>query len=204
MLKETFIELLNRYTNDAGLINSLWVEIEEQYSTKKRHYHSLEHLAHLLVQMNEVKDELKNREAILFSLYYHDIIYNALRGDNEEKSAELAEKRMQQVSVPQSITKLCKDYILATKTHITSVDSDCNYFTDADLSILGQSWEVYENYFKNVRKEYSVYPDLVYKPGRKKVLQHFLSMERIYKTDYFFERYEGSAKSNLKKELEGL
>jgi predicted metal-dependent HD superfamily phosphohydrolase len=204
MLKETFNELLNHYTNDTGLINSLWVEIEEQYSSKKRHYHTLEHLAHLLVQLNEVKGELKNQEAILFSLYYHDIIYNALRSDNEEKSAALAEKRMQQVSVPLSITLLCKDYILATKTHITSGDSDCNYFTDADLSILGQPWEVYEQYFKNVRKEYSVYPDLVYRPGRKKVLQHFLSMERIYKTDYFFEKFESSAKSNLGRELELL
>lgn len=204
MLRETFIELLTSYTNDTDLINSLWTEIEEQYSTKKRHYHTLEHLAHLLLQLNEVKSELKNREAILFSLYYHDIIYNALRTDNEEKSAELAEKRMQQISVSQSITALCKDYILATKTHLTSIDSDSNYFTDADLSVLGQPWEVYEYYFKNVRREYSVYPDLVYRPGRKKVLQHFLSMERIYKTDYFFKKFESSAKSNLKRELELL
>lgn len=204
MLKETFIELLTNDTNDAGLKNSLWTEIEKQYSTKKRHYHTLQHLAHLLEQLNEVKSELKNREAILYSLYYHDIVYNVLRSDNEEKSAELAVERMQQISVPLVIRELCKGYILATKSHLESIDSDSNYFTDADLSALGQPWVIYEQYFKNIRKEYSVYPDIVYNPGRKKVLNHFLSMERIYKTDYFFDKFERIAKSNLQRELELL
>jgi len=52
-----------------------------------------------------------------------------------------------------------------------------------------------------IRKEYKVYPDIIYKPGRRKVVQHFLAMERIYKTDYFFVRLEQQAKENLTKEL---
>jgi predicted metal-dependent HD superfamily phosphohydrolase len=204
VLKETFIELLTNYTDNDRLTNELWTEIEKNYSSKKRHYHTLRHLDNLFAQLTEVKGEIQNWEAILFTLYYHDIIYNSLKSDNEEKSAELAEKRMKQISVSDGTAEHCKKQILATKSHIKSTDSDTNYFTDADLSILGQTWETYSLYYKNVRKEYSIYPDLVYNPGRKKVLNHFLTMDRIFKTDFFYNKFEIQAKQNLQKEIELL
>ena len=204
MLKETFIELLTNYTDNESLKNELWTEIDKNYSSKKRHYHTLEHLNNLLYQLTAVKSEIKNWETILFTLFYHDIIYNSLKSNNEEKSAELAEKRMKQIPVSKDKIELCKKQILATKSHIKSTDSDTNYFTDADLSVLGQNWETYLLYCKNVRKEYSIYPTLVYNPGRKKVLNHFLSMDRIFKTDFFYNKFELQAKQNLQQEIESL
>ncbi len=201
VLKETFAELLTNYTDHTGLTNELWDEIEQHYSEPGRYYHTPEHLENLLTQLTTVKAEVKNWHTVLFSLYYHDIIYNAQRGDNEERSAELAVKRMEQIAVPMEMISRCKSQILATKSHLLSADSDTNYFTDADLSILGQEWEVYSSYCNAVRKEYAVYPDLVYKPGRKKVIRHFLGMERIYKSDYFYSKFEIQAKQNLEKEL---
>lgn len=204
MLKEAFIELTTKYTDNNALINKLWGEISESYSDKNRHYHTLLHLDNLLKQLTEVKAEIKEWDAVLFTLYYHDIVYNSLKSDNEERSAKLAEKRMTQLSVPNEMIESCKNQILATKSHLENSDSDTNYFTDADLSVLGQNWEIYSGYFKNVRKEYSIYPDWVYNPGRKKVLQHFLAMIRIFKTDYFFNKFEEQAKQNLQRELELL
>lgn len=200
-LKETFIELLTKYTDNTSLVNELWTEIEYNYSVKKRYYHTLEHLENILSQLTDVKAEIHSWETLLFSLYYHDIIYNVLKSDNEEKSAELAEKRMNQVFVASETIQLCKEQILATKSHTISINSDTNHFTDADLSILGQSWETYSLYCQNVRKEYAVYPDLVYNPGRKKVLNHFLAMDSIFKTDYFYNKFDRQAKENLRKEL---
>lgn len=140
----------------------------------------------------------------MFSLFYHDIIYNTLRTDNEERSAELAVKRLNQIAAPPDLIKHCKTQILATKKH--SVDSNCdtNFFTDADLSVLGFNWDRYSEYFKKIRKEYSFYPDLIYNPGRKKVLKHFLAMERIFKTESFFGKFEMQARENLKQELNML
>ena len=203
-LKETFLSLVSGYTNDQRLINECWKEIEHNYSNKKRRYHTLGHLENLFVQLEEVKDEINHWETILFTLYYHDIIYNALKSDNEEKSAELAEKRMKQLSVPIEMINACKAQILATKKHLDHSASDTNYFTDADLSVLGQEWEIYEQYYKNVRKEYAVYPNVIYNPGRKKVLNHFLNMEKIYKTAYFNSKFESQAKLNLKREMDLL
>jgi predicted metal-dependent HD superfamily phosphohydrolase len=204
VLKETFLRLLKNYTDNECLSNELWTEIEKNYSGKKRHYHTLHHLNNILTQLTEIKGEIQNWDTILFTLYYHDIIYNSLKSDNEEKSAELAEKRMSQISVPVGIVEHCKKQILATKSHIKSTDSDTNYFTDADLSILGQPWDTYSFYYKSVRKEYSIYPDLVYNPGRKKVLSNFLKNERIFKTDFFYNKFEIQAKENVQKELHRL
>jgi predicted metal-dependent HD superfamily phosphohydrolase len=204
MLQPTFITLLKTYTTDVGLMNELWLEVEKNYTGKKRHYHSLQHLEHLFAQLTQIKGELKHWDTILFTLFYHDIVYNALKSDNEEKSAALAQKRMRKIGVEEGKIELCVQQILATKSHIKTPDSDTNYFTDADLSVLGQSWEIYSAYYKNVRKEYSIYPDFMYNPGRKKVLLHFLSMERIFKTDYFYTHFEKQARENLQKELELL
>ncbi|TDS17104.1 putative metal-dependent HD superfamily phosphohydrolase [Maribacter caenipelagi] len=204
MLRETFIKLMTKYTADKDLMNVLWAEIEKNYSSKKRHYHTLQHLDNLHSQLTIVKREIKNWETILFTLYYHDIIYSSTKSNNEEKSAELAEKRMKKISVSNEIIEQCKKQILATKSHSKSIDSDTNYFIDADLSVLGQSWETYSLYFKNVRKEYGIYPTFMYNSGRKKVLNHFLSMDRIFKTDFFYNKFETQAKQNLQQELQSL
>ncbi len=204
MLKETFIELLTNYSDNNGLADRLWCEIEKNYSSKKRHYHTLQHLDYLLSELTEIKGEIQNWNTVLFTMYYHDIVYNSLKSDNEEKSAELAETRMKQISVPIDMIELCKNQILATKSHNKSIDSDTNYFTDADLSVLGQNVATYFQYCANVRKEYSIYPNFVYNSGRKKVLNHFLAMERIFKTDFFYKKFEAPARQNLQKELELL
>ncbi|HPH88714.1 MAG TPA: hypothetical protein PKV76_09575, partial [Chitinophagales bacterium] len=200
-LKEIFSNLLINYTTNSSLINELWDEVEKNYSGKKRHYHTLLHLDNLFTSLTEVKSEIQYWESTLFTLFYHDIIYTTLKSDNEENSALLAEKRMQQLSVSNDIIERCKNQILATKSHSKSTDSDTNYFTDADLSVLGQPWEIYSLYYKNVRKEYAIYPDFIYNSGRKKVIQHFLSMNSIFKTDYFYNQFEKIAKENLMKEL---
>lgn len=204
MLRETFIKLMTKYTADKDLINVLWAEIEKKYSSKKRHYHTLKHLDNLHSQLTSVKREIKNWETILFTLYYHDIIYSSTKSNNEEKSAELAEKHMKKISVSNETIEQCKKQILATKSHSKSIDSDTNYFIDADLSVLGQSWETYSLYFKNVRKEYAIYPTFMYNSGRKKVLNDFLSMDRIFKTDFFYKKFETQAKQNLQQELQSL
>lgn len=130
-------------------------------------------------------------------------MYDTLKSNNEEKSAALAEKRMKSVGVSEEIVARVVEMILATKTHVVSENQEVNYFTDADLSILGKDWEVYRQYAKQVRNEYAIYPDLLYNPGRKKVLKHFIEMNQIFKTDYFTQKYEEQARINIQRELEG-
>lgn len=202
MIYQAFKKLVCKYQINEVIIETLWNEIEKFYSEKNRHYHNLSHIENLISELESVKHLIKDSDTIMFSTFYHDIVYNTLKQNNEEKSAELAEKRLTSLGLANEKILKCKAQILATKTHILNPDSDTNLFTDADLSILGKDWNVYSDYFKNIRKEYHFYPDLIYYPGRKKVLKHFLEMERIFKTDAFYENYEKQARENILKELE--
>ena len=204
MLKEIFIELAGKFSNNTALIDSSWEEIRQAYSESHRHYHNLSHLHNLVTLLNEVSNEIGDWEMVLFAVFYHDIIYRSTSKKNEEKSAALARHRLMELGIEPGRVEKCCRMILATKAHTQAGDSDTDYFTDADLSILGQSTEVYTAYYKQVRKEYFIYPDFVYNPGRKKVLQHFLQMNPIFKTDYFFNKFEAQAKQNLIKEMEML
>lgn len=202
MLKDIFISLLSKYSTDPIYIESLWKEIEKKHTSKRRYYHNLTHLKHIYYYLIEIKDEIQDWDMVLFALFYHDYIYDVLKKDNEEQSAIKA------VSVLNSLTtikeeriKICKEIILATKGHNISNNQDINYFTDADLSILGADQENYKIYTQNVRKEYKYYPDFMYLRGRIKVLHHFKEMFRIYKTEHFFKKFETQAKSNLTQEI---
>ena len=155
----------------------------------------------MILELEEVKDKISDYDSILFSIFYHDIIYKATSKDNEEKSAELAKTRLEKLNIPSEKITRIYNQILATKSHKKSKDSDTNFLLDADLAILGQDWEMYENYTQQIRKEYSIYPDFMYKPGRKKVLTHFLEFDEIFKTDYFKEKYEVNARLNIQREL---
>lgn len=186
------------------MIDKLWDEIFTHYTESHRHYHNLTHLEDLLMHLMDVKENIENWNIILFTLFYHDIIYNSLRKDNEDNSAKLALERLREVGISENERKICYQQIIATKSHQETIHSDTNYFIDSDLSILGRASYIYEEYCENIRKEYSIYPTFLYRKGRKKVVNHILSMKRIFKTDYFFEHYEKQARKNLLHELNSL
>ena len=204
VLKQIFAALVHHYSTDDLLIAKLWDEIEKSYCRRNRYYHNLGHLETLVRELDKYREQINDWHSVLFSVFYHDIIYNVTRKDNEEKSARLAVQRLGEIHFPKEQIGVCRQQILATGTHAESDDSDTNLFTDADLAILGYEHADYENYCSQIRKEYLLYPDFVYNAGRKKVISHFLQMERIYKTKEFFTQYETPARQNLQWELEQL
>lgn len=201
MLKEIFTSLVNKYTSDPTITENLWDDIEKNYTSPKRFYHNLQHLENMYTQLESCREQVEDWDTLMFSLFYHDFIYKATSKDNEEKSALAAIKALTAINYPKEKIKLCGEQILATKGHELSPDNDTNLFTDADLSILGSNWEHYLEYSKQVRKEYAIYPDFMYNPGRKKALQHFIEMEKIFKTSFFTQKFEEQARTNLATEI---
>ncbi|ANF49553.1 hypothetical protein A0O34_02850 [Chryseobacterium glaciei] len=200
-LKDRFNQPCLQFTQDQNLIENLWLEIEKKYSEKGRHYHNLEHLENMFSELESVKNKISDFNIISFSVFYHDVIYDASSKSNEEKSAEFAKTRLENLNIEKQSIEIIFNQIIATKAHQKSDDQDTNYLLDADLSILGKDVETYLEYTKKIRKEYSIYPDFLYKPGRKKVLHHFLELENIFKTDYFKEKYEVQARENIEFEI---
>ncbi|MBD3638590.1 MAG: hypothetical protein HUJ25_14650 [Crocinitomicaceae bacterium] len=200
-LRKRWLELGLKYCEDNALLDRRWNSLKDAYSDSKRYYHNLQHLSFMFNEFDQQKEFVNDPIAFQYAIYYHDIIYNVRRKDNEQKSAALAKKQLTEINVPVKSIEKCYDLIVATHLHELSEDVDTNLLIDIDMAILGQPWEVYKTYAKNVRKEYGIYPTIMYKKGRRQALQHFLSMERIFKTDVYFNRYEKQARLNISKEL---
>ena len=198
-------QLAGRYCSDPALIDRFFNEIERKYTTTRRYYHNLQHIQALLAFCESYTAQLKDTTVVAFSIFYHDIIYNVLRKDNEPRSAQLAVNRLQALSVPSEKIEQVKLYIEATQTHAITASvthtSDLQLFLDFDMSILGAPWAAYEAYTQQVRREYRIYPDKIYYPGRKQFLQHCLQTEHIFQTAVFRAVYEGRARENMAHEL---
>lgn len=203
-LPPIFQALCSRYSPNQNLINTLWQEIEKHYSNSKRYYHNLSHVEYMVKKAELFKHQIEDYNTLLFSIFYHDIIYKATRKDNELKSAQLAEKRMTEIGVPVEKIKKCFHQIVATQHHEPTDNNDTRYLLDIDMAILGEDGATYKSYTQKVRKEYGIYPDLLYKPGRKKVLQNFLKQEQIFQTNAFYDRFEKQARVNIKNEIAEL
>ena len=204
MLEQIFKKTLHQYSSNTVLVNQLFDEVQVMYSGAGRHYHNLNHLHHLLNELSACKPLIKKWNDSLLSMFYHDIIYDPSKNNNEEESGALAVKRLTEAKVkPRQINRI-ELQILATKKHTPTNDLDTDLFTDADVAILGASPDVYKNYTEQIRKEYKAYADDLYKAGRKKVLLGFLNRDSIFTTKYFFHKYEKEARINLMEELKTL
>lgn len=201
-LKERFEDLLEKIGFSIETINSLWLDLEKVYSSKSRYYHNLTHLEEMINLYDMYYSNLQFPDEVLFSIFYHDYVYIATRKDNELKSAEHA------LSILPSNVKVNKqlvfDMICATKLHQHNKIEDINWLIDFDLKILSKDWENYKIYCLQIRKEYKIYPNILYNLGRKKALDHFLENENIYQTEVFRKQYETQARTNIQKEIKNL
>jgi predicted metal-dependent HD superfamily phosphohydrolase len=200
-LQEKYTNLFSRIGFNANEIETLWLDLEKAYSGKSRHYHNLNHLKEMIELFDEYQNRLKNPDEVLFSIFYHDYIYKATRKDNELKSAEYALKVETHSSASLLNKNLIFDAICATQSHQQNDIEDINWLIDFDLKILAKDWNDYQIYFNQIRKEYRVYPDFLYNPGRKKALEHFLENEYIFQTEEFRRLFEEKARINIEKEI---
>jgi predicted metal-dependent HD superfamily phosphohydrolase len=179
-----------------------WEEINQHYGHPKRAYHNLDHLTTLFHWADKYEASLADPETVYWAIWYHDIIYQARRRDNEEQSAILAEKRLAAIGLAvEKITKV-GHYIRATAQHLSvEAKGDLAFFLDFDLAILGASSETYANYAAAVREEYQHVPGFLYRRGRKKVLRYFLEAPRLYRTEVLYDLLEKKARENMRLEL---
>lgn len=197
-----FEYLLEKIGFSTETINPLWLDFKRVYSSKSRHYHNLTHLEEMIDLYDMYYSNLQFPDEVLYSIFYHDYVYKVTRKDNELKSAEHA------LSILPTNAKLNKqlvfDMICATQLHQHNKIEDTNWLIDFDLKILSKDWEDYKIYTRQIKKEYNIYPDFLYNPGRKKALEHFLENENIYQTPTFRNLFEDKARENIKKEIATL
>ena len=204
-LFQNWWRLLQNFDINQTAAEKSFTQIVAAYSNPNRYYHNLKHIDHILEVIQTLKYQTQDLKTVEFAAWFHDIVYDTKVQDNEEKSANYAIECLSLLSVPSDVIQNVRRLILITKNHQTSFnDYDAQVLLDADLAILGSSFNDYQKYTQAIRKEYIWVPELEYFAARKRVLQNFLQRDNIYFTAIMQQTKEKTARNNLENEIEKI
>ncbi len=181
-------ELLDKWNIklDYNVLLAMWNE-------SHRAYHTQNHLLDLIEQINESKTQYqsqKDYEKMILCALFHDCVYDPMKSDNEEKSAEFFLSCCQEKN--QDILDI-KQMILDTKTHEATTPLS-EKFNELDMNIVERDFNQLLEWEKGIREEYKAYGDM-YKMGRIQFLESLLdkyphNTENLLKLiDYVKENY---------------
>jgi predicted metal-dependent HD superfamily phosphohydrolase len=184
----------------AGLYNQLVAA----YSEEQRQYHTLQHLRECLAHLDAAASLALHPAEVELALWFHDAVYDPLRNDNEERSAEWAWRSILAAGCGEDLAQRVQALVLATKGHSASDDADTRLLLDIDLAILGAAPARFDEYERQVRAEYAHVTEAEYRFGRAEVLAAFLGRPRVYLTAAFHDALEHRARENLGRSLSAL
>lgn len=171
------------------------------YSASGRHYHGLKHIEDCLGALEAITDLSERDRAILIeALWWHDVVYDPTKRDNEEQSARLAEQH-----VDPDIRAEVGRLIRLTRSHeVAPGDRRGAVLISIDLGILGADPATYDLYADAIRKEFAHVPDADYRSGRARVLKRFLDRPVIYPEPSIARQLDRMARENLAREIAAL
>jgi predicted metal-dependent HD superfamily phosphohydrolase len=174
-------------------------ELVAAYTAPDRHYHDIDHIADCLRELDEVRHLAHNAEAIEDAIWFHDVVYDGRRTDNEERSGERADVVLHQLGCDQTLRAEVKRLILLTRhdREPAERDVDGQLMVDIDLASLALPPAAFDRNGENIRREYPHVDDAAFDRGRAAMLGSFLRRPRIYYTPWFSGRYEQKARQNL-------
>jgi predicted metal-dependent HD superfamily phosphohydrolase len=183
---------------------AVYRELVSLYSQPHRHYHNLLHVAEGLNEFDATRKLARQPLTVELAIWFHDAVYDTHAANNEEQSAELAQKRIADAKAGGELCASVFALVMATKTHDPALHPDAPLMVDIDLSILGKLEERFWVYEAQIRREYDWVPEATFATKRAEILERFLRRKRIYSTDQFFDRYEKQARRNLHASIQKL
>jgi predicted metal-dependent HD superfamily phosphohydrolase len=169
-----------------------------------RRYHTIDHLAACLLEFDRARHLAQRPAEVEFALWFHDAIYRTYRKDNELRSAEWAARVLAEHGSTAEVITNVREFVMATAHVAATLTGDAALVVDIDLSILGASSTVYDEFERNVRREYWWVPRRGFARARSAILRSFLERPTIYHWPAFQERYEAAARANLGRAIRAL
>lgn len=169
----------------------------DAYSEPQRHYHTLQHLRECLTWWQRCKQWMQRPVDVALALFYHDVVYQPKKADNEAKSALWLQQHLHG-HLPEAQLQRIQQWVLATASHQHHGDeADLAWVLDIDLSILSADTTRFQEYERQIRLEYRHVPSLIYRCKRRQILRQFAQRQPLYLTHYFKTHLEAQAKRNL-------
>jgi predicted metal-dependent HD superfamily phosphohydrolase len=172
-----------------------------RWSEPHRRYHDLAHLDAVLRHVDELAAEAPAPDAVRLAAWFHDAVYDPSAPDNEERSAELAERALLRMRVPDDVLDEVARLVRLTATHqVEAGDGNAAVLCDADLAVLAGDEHAYGAYVAAVRAEYGHLDDDAFGAGRAQVLARLLERQPLFRTRGG-AAWEAPARRNVAAEL---
>jgi predicted metal-dependent HD superfamily phosphohydrolase len=182
----------------------LLAELRARYCEAHRFYHTLQHLDECFAVLGAASSLATRLPEVELALWFHDAIYDTHAQDNEDASAQWAERSLLAGGAAPEVAARVRELVLATKHAATPESGDAQLLVDVDLAILGAPVPRFAEYERQVRQEYGWVPERAFREGRARILQSFLARPSLYGTAWFAERLEAPARDNLERSLQQL
>lgn len=174
------------------------------YREPHRYYHSLDHIEHCLGMFEQCKYLTTDTDALEIALWFHDVILESGRSDDEARSAELY-LELSDGAQPEPMRQLINRLIMATRHDGSELeDADSFYMVDIDLSSFGLPWEAFLRDSLNLRRENPHVSDEDYHLNQTGFQRSLLARPRFFLSDFFHDRFEQQARANLARYFEYL
>lgn len=198
--------LLDRWIELAGpSARGVGEDLVRRYREPHRRYHTVEHLAAMLTVIDDLQADADDIAAVRYAAFFHDAIYAVDRPDNEEASAQLAEKTLPALGLNADTVAEVARLVRLTAGHTPDPgDRNGAVLCDADLAILAAEAPSYAAYTRAVRAEYAHVPDDLFRPGRAAVLTALVQQDNLFRTPTARARYDAPARANLTAEIASL
>ena len=140
------------------------------YAEPHRAYHNAAHVQALLKLADAHADLMRDSLAVRLAIWFHDAVYDTARPDNEERSADLADRTLSEWSCEVPLISSVVSKVRATAGHRwEDGDPDTALFLDFDLSVLAAPELAYDRYARQIAEEYAWLPAAAYRAGSVRI-----------------------------------
>lgn len=176
------------------------------YAEPGRHYHGERHLNDCLRHLDQLHDLAERERRLLqWAILWHDAIYDPERGDNEERSAELARRELLDCGLdPASAEEVARLIRLTSGHRAEESDRLGVLLVSIDLAVLGADPDDYHAYAAAVRREYAHLPDAAWRSGRADVLRRLIASDPLFPDPRYRAHFERQARRNMEQELRAI
>jgi predicted metal-dependent HD superfamily phosphohydrolase len=178
-----------------------WAAVVAAWGEPHRRYHDLGHLAAVLGLVGELAAAAVDPDAVRLAAWYHDVVYDPRRGDNEGVSAERARAGLRGLVPPERVEEVVRLVLLTAGHDPAPDDANGAVLCDADLAVLAAPPGAYAAYASAVREEYGHLSDAEFTAGRTAVLEHLLALPALYRLPALAAEWTPRARANLAAEL---
>lgn len=183
---------------------SLLQQLVLRYCEAHRHYHTLHHLDACLRHLDQQHTLAQRPEEVALALWFHDAIYDIGAADNEQRSADWARSALLEHGGAIDVAQRVFALVMVTRHDQPPQTPDQQLLLDVDLAILGAPVAVFDEYERQIVREYQAVPTAAFRSNRRRILQGFLDRPRIYHTTTFHDAREAQARDNLGRSIESL